>query len=239
MKIYGSSPYQNEKASLVSLLYVVYALQRVQNDFDKLESETDYYRILYADLKLLLLIATKYKSDINLKLKKDRVNFWNDFFISWCAKNNIAEVDRIEITGYINELKNYGYPQKWLDENFMKSNINHETPSVNDKKDLDNALNFVTETYFKFIVSEIEKSILSLDSNELCQTLVANLDILYTLASNFPSQLRKVIMEEVFLSWESSFKDWHKRVYGKLPIEYRDDILINTDNLLKKIKELY
>ncbi|MDU8925667.1 hypothetical protein RYD26_12335 [Pasteurellaceae bacterium LIM206] len=237
MKVYGVGPYQNEKADLVPLLYVVYSLQRVQIDFEDLKDENGYSSILLADLKLLLIIASKYQSDINLKLKKDRIILWEKIFLEWCAENSISEIEKNDINQCIIELKNYGYPQKWLDENFMKSNIVHASPEKDDTKDFNSALNFVVNTYFSFSISEIKKSVSLLSSeNEICQTLVAHLDFVYTLSLTFPSKLIEFISLVDFLTWENSFKDWYKRVCNKLPPTCREGILLEAELIFQKIK---
>lgn len=120
MKIYGEGIYQNERADLVGLTYISYAIERVDKTALWLRDTDSACQHLLAEIDILLLLANKFPHDVNVKLKKTKVKEWETLFFDWFEKNN-AQIPKkyresIKEQGVIlfSELSKFGHSLDWL-----------------------------------------------------------------------------------------------------------------------------
>jgi hypothetical protein len=120
MKIYGEGVYQNERADLVGLGYIVYAIERVEDSIKWLGTSEDTLQFVLAELDMLITLGEKFPKDINVKLKKSRIKFWQECFYAWYEKNcmkipkQYREATKKNADEIFSKLGKYGHSLDWL-----------------------------------------------------------------------------------------------------------------------------
>lgn len=120
MKIYGEGIYQNDRADLVGLAYINIAIERVEKGIEWLTTSESPCQHILAEIDILLMLGEKFPHDINIKLKKSKIQAWQKVFDDWLQRNQTKIPKR-----YQNSLKNdaeqlfqklskFGHSLEWL-----------------------------------------------------------------------------------------------------------------------------
>lgn len=88
MKLYGSGIYDNERADLIGIGYVEFAIQTVQEDIAWLKSTKEICQPVLASIDMLLLIAKKFPDDVYSRLSEKQIKEWNMIFDEWFNRVN-------------------------------------------------------------------------------------------------------------------------------------------------------
>ena len=93
------------------------------------------------------------------------------------------------------------------------------------------------KVYIRLCLEEVEKAVNFLDSDDPCQYLLAELDILLTLAKKFPDDVFTKVKKENLKKWEDKYFNWFNRNFEKIPEKYREEIQINAKKLFLELDE--
>jgi hypothetical protein len=97
---------------------------------------------------------------------------------------------------------------------------------------------YVGVEYLKFSISMIENDVEWLkNNNKIAQPLLANIDMLLTIASKYPVDDNLLIKKDKVQEWKQVFNDWFKRCGNKIPTKYKDEIKSNGDELFKELEQ--
>jgi hypothetical protein len=95
--------------------------------------------------------------------------------------------------------------------------------------------------YFNFVFENIQKAEESLniqDSDNGCQFLLVNLEILIMLSERFPNVAARKIYVLKRKQLKETFYTWYERNEKKIPAKYRAGIKETADNLFRKLIEI-
>ena len=74
-------------------------------------------------------------------------------------------------------------------------------------------------------------------TNEICQPLLANIDMLLMIAKKFPDDVYSRLPEKQIAEWKETFEDWFTRVNKKIPEKYRQKIYDDAATLFKRLEK--
>ena len=97
---------------------------------------------------------------------------------------------------------------------------------------------YVGVEYLKFSISMIEEDIEWLKTNnKIAQSLLANIDMLLTIARKCTVDANLLIKKDKVQEWKQVFNEWFERCGKKIPVQYRDGIKANGDELFKELEQ--
>jgi len=92
--------------------------------------------------------------------------------------------------------------------------------------------------YAEFAIQVIQEDTAWLKStNEICQPLLANIDMLLMIAKKFPDDVYSRLPEKQIAAWKETFEDWFTRVNKKIPEKYRQKIYDDAATLFKRLEK--
>ena len=95
-----------------------------------------------------------------------------------------------------------------------------------------------TADFVKFAIVQIDSSIKWLsNTNEIAQDVLADIDLLLAITKQNPTCTNLLLEKQKILAWEAIFNEWFRRVYNKIPYQYRDNIETDGKNLFKELKK--
>lgn len=97
--------------------------------------------------------------------------------------------------------------------------------------------NLVGKSYIDLCFKQIKKDLEWLESDDKCQVLLADLDILLTLAQKFSDDVFVKLKKSMLKEWEDKYNTWFEKNQLKLPKEYREGIKQNAENIFKSLDE--
>jgi hypothetical protein len=95
--------------------------------------------------------------------------------------------------------------------------------------------------YFNFVFENIQKAkeiLNEQDSDNGCQFLLINIDILLMLSKRFPNVAARKIYVLKRKQLKESFDLWYERNEKKIPAKYRKEIKESAENLFKELLEI-
>lgn len=93
------------------------------------------------------------------------------------------------------------------------------------------------KVYIRLCFEEIEKALVFLKTDDSCQYLLSELDILLMLAQKFPDDVFTKLKKPQLKMWEESYFAWFDRNNKKIPAKYRDDIKKSAEKLFLDLDE--
>ena len=99
----------------------------------------------------------------------------------------------------------------------------------------------ISGRYFNFVFENIQKAKERLneqDSDNGCQFLLINIDILLMLSKRFPNVAARKIYVLKRKQLKESFDLWYERNEKKIPAKYREGIKESAENLFKELLEI-
>lgn len=110
--------------------------------------------------------------------------------------------------------------------------IYNTLPDGNDMADMASA------RYFNLSLKQIEENAEWLkNTNQPTQALLAHIEILTLLAKRFPVDANLCIRKDKIVEWKNIFDSWFARCSKKIPVNFREGIKNNGDELFKELEK--
>ena len=115
MKIFSTAPEGNEMADMVNARYFNLAIKQIEENAEWLKTATKPTQALLANIDILIILAKRFTVDVNLLIKKDKVQEWKKIFNDWFervgSKIPAKYRDGIKANGdeLFKELEQYGH----------------------------------------------------------------------------------------------------------------------------------
>jgi hypothetical protein len=92
--------------------------------------------------------------------------------------------------------------------------------------------------YAEFAIQTVQEDIAWLKSTkEICQPVLASIDMLLLIAKKFPDDVYSRLSEKQIKEWNMVFDEWFNRVNKKIPEKYRQKIFDDAVLLFKKLEK--
>lgn len=93
------------------------------------------------------------------------------------------------------------------------------------------------KSYVNLCFNQIEKSLEWLEIGDICQTLIADLEVLLVLAKLFTDDVFTRLKKSDLNTWQEKYNFWYQENYEKLPKKHRDDMKKNSDKVFSLLQE--
>ena len=92
--------------------------------------------------------------------------------------------------------------------------------------------------YIEYSLNRVQQSVEWLKkSDDTCQYLLAEIDMLITLGDKFPKDINLKLKKSDVIVWKDVFYIWYDKNLKKIPSEYRISIKDNAENLFHKLEK--